>query len=1337
MLVCLVAAAQSALPEFSTEDSPTYYPVKFKSGNNYLGDKGSGNKMQTVAASSDATQYQFIGTPDGFVMKSKLGNYVGFSGSRFITTTKASAVKLAIVNGSASKYYEIKRVGQSKGMNQWGGTAAGVELGEYNTGDGNNQLFFVGAENTYYSLLDDYNTLVSTIQQSAKAEFFYHDATEALAAIPSTVPTTKDALQTAIEKLNAVVTNMNSGTLLGTNLDGKHLFIGNLQHTTMFVYANDDKVGSNIGLYDNNHIWIFEKAAGDNQYYIKNSGTGLYAGSMPTQDDTKLSLVEKANAFAYTVQYSGTNGYCNIIDPNGTANRNAWHMVNWDGVVRWEASAKASQFYLKDATKVEEALTTYYTIQNGGSNGYLNTDKLKDGALVLNVAGKPSGMGGLWHVIKHSDNTYSFVNASSKNSGKVIGFTGSEADARAKMVGPKDATATVKFDGTFNIDSDQPSYIKLEGSDNNYWNYRSPYLALWNDARALQNDNGSKFYIKAVTPTEENLYQEYNTVEGGTRPTDVSDFTLWYNQPVAFTGSSDTWMEYALPLGNGQIGTTFRGGLFKDEIQFNEKTLWEGNNKNNGQGYFQNFGSIMVTDLSDTFSKADNSKPAKDYVRYLDVMNGVGGVNYQTADGTTSYKRRYFTSATDKVFVAHYEATGTDKLKMRFAYTPDAQIKASDVTYTEDGGASFNGKLTTVTYNTAFKVVASEGATITKTAEGIVVDNATWANMIMAAATDYDATKSGCVSGETAAQIATKVQDRITAAAAKEYATLLADHTKAFSALMNRVAFNIGKVSDKTTEELIKYYATDANKTTDEGLYLESLYFQYGRYMTVAANLDTSIHAPSNLQGIWNDRSNTDFWHCDIHADINVEMNYWPADPTNLSEMHMPFLDHILDLAQAPNSPWVALAQKIKSGAKGWAVAVENNIFGGSSTWENSNMKTLSSWYCSHLWRYYKYTLDKDFLKKALPVMYQCALYTKSLATKDSKDGKYVITDEYSPEHGSHDQITAFAQQTSYEALDEVMKAHEELGAESPLTAAQIADIQDLYDNFDKGLWIEQVSYESAFGDATKRPCIGEWKYTALSNHTHRHLSHLMCLYPFSMVSPYDTTEAGKANFTAAHNGMIARNGDVTGWSMGWQTNTYARLLDGDKARWNLSRALRHSTSYTIAMGGEGGCYYNLFDAHSPFQIDGNYGCTSGVAEMLLQSYDDVVTLLPALPSAWKKGSVTGLKAQGNYLVDITWAEGKATNANVTNNLNEDREVLVRLGSQVEAYKIAANETLPLTITDGKLPASTATGIANTTTVMPVATKAVYTIDGRKINSSTSSLKSGLYIVNGSKVLVK
>ena len=1282
------------------------------------GSAGSGVTDEGSAAYDVAAQQFQFKTVDSSVYLFSIGAGMYVNSTGGYEDTPSSPVTF-VATGNADYPLQIKVGNNTLNMQGAGGYAQGCVIDSWSQPDDGNRLAIIEA-----AVLDDleayrsqYNALVKQIQDAKKLEFFYHSTADAEAAIPATMPSTVESFETAIAAMQAALAAMENSEVLGTEIDGKPLFIGNLLHTSLYVGLKDSQLGSNTGKYDKDHVWYFEKAGDDNTYYIKNLATGLYMAALPTANNVRVDLVAKESAFAYTVEYAGVNGYCNIYDKNGTEGLNALHMVNWDGVVRWSTIADASKFKLQDASALVAAMEKTYTIQNF-TNGYLSVaDGYVDGSGNLKVTNnnEPANFDGLWHIMQTKEGYYRFVNAGETKKGLILNMTGSEADARAAMTAASiaDDSEGSYFNGTIKLDG-SASYIKIASSANNYWNKRGEYLALWNSSGAV-GDNGSTFYINEVVPTDEMLYSEFNSVEPGQRPTDINDFSLWYNVPVAHTGVSDTWMEYALPLGNGQVGTTIRGGLYKDEIQFNEKTLWAGTTANSNQGYFQNFGSIKVIDKSGNFSLEDDSKPVKAYTRYLDIIDGVGGVNYKSSDEATSYKRRYFVSATDQVFVAHYEADGNDKLTFDITYAPDKLINASAVTYA-DGTATFNGQLNVVAYNTAFKVLANDGATVETDSKGIHVAGADWVNIVMAAATDYDATKSGCVSGETPDQIAEKVQARIDAAAAKDYATLLASHVARHSELMNRVSLTLGNVSDKTTEDLIKYYNAAAdNKVSPEGLFLESLYFQYGRYMTIGANLDTSIHAPSNLQGIWNDRSNTSFWHCDVHADINVQMNYWPADPTNLSEMHRPFLDHIIDLAAAPNSPWAALATKIAGKAGGWAVAVENNIFGGTSTWCNSSIKTCGAWYVTHLWRYYKYTLDRDFLKKALPVMYDYALYTKNLSTLDS-NGKYEIKNEWSPEHGPGD-VTAFAQQTSYEALDEVFKAHAELGDESPLTAEQIAAIQDLYDNFDKGLWTE--TYDG-------KTMISEWKNNPLQDQGHRHLSHLMCLYPFSMVSAFDTTDEGQTLFQAAYNGQIARNGDVTGWSMGWQTNTYARCLDGDNARRNLSLALRHSGSYVIEMGNFGGCYYNLFDAHSPFQIDGNYGCTSGIAEMLLQSYDDVITILPALPSAWISGNVRGLKAQGDYTVDEDWENGQPTRIAVTNNKSENRNVAIRVAGEVKNYSLKGGETLTIELEGGKFPTS-----IQTINQGVVTEKAMYDLSGRRV----SKLQQGVYIVDGKKMI--
>lgn len=734
----------------------------------------------------------------------------------------------------------------------------------------------------------------------------------------------------------------------------------------------------------------------------------------------------------------------------------------------------------------------------------------------------------------------------------------------------------------------------------------------------------------------------------------VNELTLWYNEPATLTNAGNKWMEYSLPIGNGELGACLFGGVEVDEIQFNEKTLWQGGpNDMGGYGGYKNFGWILAKDISGNLGY-DEAGAAKSYVRYLDIENAVAGVKYSGKG--TQYERIYFASAPDKVIAVRYKAQGTAKLSMNFEVKPGNGINASQVVY-NSGYATFGGKLSTVSYNACMKVVANGGTM--ESGEGIKVLGADEIIVLLAADTDYDSTSPSFVSGTE--NLATGMRSRVDAAAAKGWDALYNAHVEEFYSYMGRVSFNLsGSACNVNTKQLIDNYNNKSLNVTGsepEVLFLEQLYFAYGRYLLISSSRGKSV--PNNLQGIWNNLENAP-WNSDIHSNINIQMNYWPAEPTNLSELHRPFLDYIITMANGDN--WKRAAQR-GGQTKGWTCFTENNIFGGMSTW-GDNYYVANVWYCSHLWQHYRYTLDKEFLAKAFPVMWSCAefWFERMIPDRVVKDGSYVCPDEYSAEQNDHpkEDATAHAQQMVYAHLLSVKEAIEVLGRKAcGLSKEQVAQLDDYLAKTDQGLHTEPFkggSWEQwgAQNDIKKGDVLlREWKYADYDvshDKAHRHMSHLMCLYPLNLVSPQSDY------FTPAVNALKLRGDEATGWSMGWKVNLWARALDGDHAHRIIRNALKHSTSYGVNQYA-GGIYYNLWDSHAPFQIDGNFGVCAGISELLMQSQNDVIHLLPALPSVWKSGSIAGLKAVGDFTVSIDWQGGKASKAEIINNSGEEMKV--------------------------------------------------------------------------------
>ena len=834
--------------------------------------------------------------------------------------------------------------------------------------------------------------------------------------------------------------------------------------------------------------------------------------------------------------------------------------------------------------------------------------------------------------------------------------------------------------------------------------------------------------------------------------TPESRHTLWYKKPAM--GVSNPWMEYSLPIGNGSLGASLFGGVMNDEIQFNEKTLWAGgpndintrggDGPNSGFGCFLNFGGVFVKNLNtDAFDGTANKK-VLNYVRYLDIDKGIGGVNFADKDGTL-YTRRYFASAPDGVVAARYTAQGANKLHLCFSLVPGDELHADNATYAADGTGTFNGKLQTIYHNALMKVIPV-GGSLRATADGIEVDGASEVILLLCGGTSFDSSVPARTSGD-AAQLADRVKGIVDAAAAKSWDELLNAHVANFTSFMGRVDFQITpNPSKKNTEDLVKFYSgSQNNKNSADGLFLEELYFHYGRYLEISSSRGAQ-HVPNNLQGIWNNSAHAP-WNSDVHTNINVQMNYWPAEQTNLSECHVPFLDFIID--NSTSAAWRKAAQR-SGQTKGWTVFTESSIFGGMSTW-GSQYCVANAWYCTHLWDHYRYTLDKEYLKRAFPAMWSSAEFWMQRLKKDTrvKDGTWVCPNEWSPEHGPTEDGVAHAQQLVRANLQICRDAINELSAaELGLTPADVEQLDNYLDHIDTGLHTEAYDGTTWKQQADQRNIkkgdllLREWKYsnfTSGQGPNHRHMSHLMCLFPLNQVRPGDG-----GYYDAAVRSLRFRGDVATGWSMGWKANLWARAKDGDHARVILNNALRHSTTYGVDEG-QGGIYYNLYDSHAPFQIDGNFGMCSGIAQMLLQSQDNIIEILPALPSVWKNGHVTGLKAVGNFTVDITWVNGKPTATRIVSHkgaplvVKSDKDlttVYVHVGQKnlevvptatqgaYELKDVPAGATVEIEFTK---PA----GLGALKAAAPAASKAVYDLSGRRVSESAH----GLQIVGGHKVL--
>ena len=885
---------------------------------------------------------------------------------------------------------------------------------------------------------------------------------------------------------------------------------------------------------------------------------------------------------------------------------------------------------------------SWYHIQfNNG--GYFITDN-GVGSLVKTVNAATTDAN-LWKVVGSDYNNVQFVS----KAGTYMNYNGSrvEGASSADSKGFKIVSATNGSDGlevVYNGATDKYTSLNMFGGA-----AAGREIGLW-----TPGDGGNILdFILEGTYEGPVVLPEYSYTGSETYVPD-NHITLWYKAPGTIATFVQRWVHGGMSIGNGQFGGTVLGGIHSEELSYNEKTLWTGTANDNGSyGCYQNFGTLYINTLDGDPLESG----ASDYWRNLDLATGIANVHFQDKNGV-NYDREFLASYPDGVIAARLAADKAGALNLHFGITPGMK-RGLKPTYTADGTATFAGKFETVAYNSHLRVIpVGENAKMTADDKGITVTDADEVILILAGGTDFDAYADSFTTGVSAETLASDIEARAKKGADKGWASIKADHIADHQALMGRVDLKFENTkNDMPTNELIAKYQgwKNSSKNKPYVLALEQLYFAYGRYLEIGSS--RGVDLPSNLQGIW---SGYDIykpyggqiapWNADIHANINVQMNYWPAEPTNLSETHLPFLNYIINMAAKPQ--WQKYA-KDSGQTKGWTCYTENNIFGGVGSFMH-NYTIANAWYATHLWQHYQYTLDKEFLKKAMPAMWSCCEFWLE-RLKKAKDGTYECPNEYSPEHGPSEDATAHSQQLVAELFANTLEAAKILGSEAGISDSDLAKLQDRYDNLDKGLAIE--TYDGEWGSTVNgvksgTPIMREWKYSTYKAgaNGHRHNSHMMCLYPYSQVRP------GTEEFDAVVNSLKLRGDGATGWSMGWKINLWARALDGKHARTILSNALAPAAQDMASQGGAG-VYNNLYDSHSPFQIDGNFGACAGIAEMLMQSHDGTVNLLPALPPYWAGGSISGLKAIGDFTVDVTWTNKALASATIVSNQGTDLTV--------------------------------------------------------------------------------